>query len=112
MNFRPEFLGRVDEIVVFNELSDEDYEDIAILMLDELKEPIKDKGITLKYDSDVPAAIRAQMDSNVRGARDLRNVIRREVEDKIASLIIDSHGKSLAEISVFIKDNEIFVKGL
>ncbi|MGB4024643.1 MAG: ATP-dependent Clp protease ATP-binding subunit [Acutalibacteraceae bacterium] len=109
---RPEFLGRVDEIVVFNELSDEDYEDIAILMLDELKEPIKDKGITLKYDSDVPAAIRAQMDSNVRGARDLRNVIRREVEDKIASLIIDSHGKSLAEISVFIKDNEIFVKGL
>lgn len=106
---RPEFIGRVDEIVVFNELSDNDYENIAILMLDELKEPLKDKGITLDYDSEVPSVIRNKMDSGVRGARDLRNVIRREVEDKIASLIIDKCKEHLGTVKVAAEGEKISV---
>lgn len=108
---RPEFIGRVDEIVIFNDLSDNDYEDIAILMLNELKDPLKDKGIILEFDSDVPSEVRKKMDSGVRGARDLRNVIRREVEDKIANLIIDNFDNSLLSIRVAVDEDKISVKG-
>ncbi|MBO7682652.1 MAG: ATP-dependent Clp protease ATP-binding subunit, partial [Clostridia bacterium] len=107
---RPEFIGRVDEVVFFNDLSDKDYEDIAVLMLGELIDPLKDKGIELTYDDDVPAAIRDRMDSKVRGARDLRNVIRRTIEDKIADLIIDADGAPVEHIHVSLEGDEISVK--
>lgn len=97
---RPEFIGRVDEVVVFNDLTDDDYEKIAELMLGELKDPLLDKGITLTWDEGVPAEIRKRMDSHVRGARDLRNVIRREVEDKIADLIISSEGSPISKVEI------------
>ncbi len=109
---RPEFLGRVDEIVVFNELTEDNYKDIAILMLSELSEPLMDKGITLKYTEDVPAAIVSKMDSGVRGARDLRNVIRRNIENRIADIIIDADGAPVTCINVSVQDNEIVVKSL
>lgn len=97
---RPEFIGRVDEVVVFNDLSEHDYEQIAALMLGELKDPLKDKGITLTWDDGVPAEIRKRMDSTVRGARDLRNVIRRNIEDKIADLIINADGSPISSIHI------------
>jgi ATP-dependent Clp protease ATP-binding subunit ClpA len=58
---RPEFIGRVDEIVVFNPLSDEDYKKIAILMMDEMKTVLKDKGIEFVYDENTPSAIVSKM---------------------------------------------------
>ena len=109
---RPEFLGRVDEIVVFNELTEDNYKDIAILMLSELSQPLLDKGITLNYTKDVPAAIVSKMDSGVRGARDLRNVIRRNIENRIADIIIDADGTPVTRINISVKDNEIIVKSL
>lgn len=109
---RPEFLGRVDEIVVFNELTEDNYKDIAVLMLSELSQPLVDKGITLKYTEDVPAAIVSKMDSGVRGARDLRNVIRRNIENRIADIIIDADGAPVTCINVSVQDNEIVVKSL
>lgn len=109
---RPEFLGRVDEIVVFNELTEDNYKDIAVLMLSELSQPLMDKGITLKYTEDVPAAIVSKMDSGVRGARDLRNVIRRNIENRIADIIIDADGTPVTCINVSVQDNEIVVKSL
>ncbi|MEG1179539.1 MAG: ATP-dependent Clp protease ATP-binding subunit, partial [Oscillospiraceae bacterium] len=108
---RPEFIGRVDEIVVFNELTDKDYEDIAILMLNELKEPLQEKGIILEFDDGIPAVIRKKMDTGVRGARDLRNVIRREVEDKIATLIIDNCDQHLTRVKIISDDEKISVIG-
>ncbi|MEG2052121.1 MAG: ATP-dependent Clp protease ATP-binding subunit [Oscillospiraceae bacterium] len=108
---RPEFIGRVDEIVVFNELTDKDYEDIAILMLNELKEPLQEKGIVLEFDDGIPAVIRKKMDTGVRGARDLRNVIRREVEDKIATLIIDNCDQHLTRVKIISDDEKISVIG-
>ena len=67
----------------------ENYAQIAELMLNELVEPLADKGIKLEWTGDVPNALASKRASGVRGARDLRNVIRREVEDKIAAAIID-----------------------
>ena len=107
---RPEFLGRVDEIVVFKDLTDENYEEIAILMLSELNEPLKDKGIEFTYEKDVPKTIVSKMDSNVRGARDLRNVIRRNIENKIADIIIDADGTMVTGIHVSVSNEELLVK--
>ena len=104
---RPEFIGRVDEVVVFHDLTDDNYDKIAELMLGELKEPLADKGITLTWDDGVPAEIRKRMDSHVRGARDLRNVIRRSIEDKIADMIIDADGAPVTAISITSEDGEI-----
>ncbi|MEE1292963.1 MAG: ATP-dependent Clp protease ATP-binding subunit [Acutalibacteraceae bacterium] len=109
---RPEFIGRVDEVVLFNDLSDKDYEDIAVLMVGELIDPLKDKGILLSYDETLPAALRERMDSTVRGARDLRNVIRRNIEDPIADLIISADGAPVSHIHVSVEDGEIVVKSL
>lgn len=109
---RPEFIGRVDEIVVFNELTDKDYENIAILMLEELREPLLDKGIEFEYSKQVPSQIRKHMDSEVRGARDLRNVIRRDIEDKIANIIISNLDNKIKKIDVLNEDDKILVKSL
>jgi ATP-dependent Clp protease ATP-binding subunit ClpC len=104
---RPEFIGRVDEIAVFNELSVADYERIALLMLDELVEPLRDKGIAFTWDSAVPLELANASIGGTRGARDLRNIIRRKVEDKIASLIVDSLGNPIKTVTVRAENGEI-----
>lgn len=106
---RPEFIGRVDEIVVFNPLSEEDYKNIAVLMINEMKTVLKDKGIELSFDENTPSAIVSKMDGNVRGARDLRNVIRRNIEDKISTLMIDNIGTTINKIFITSNDNDIQV---
>ena len=106
---RPEFIGRVDEIVVFNELSSEDYARIAVLMLDELKSALHDKSITLEYAEDVPMALVEKMDGNVRGARDLRNVIRRNAEDKISSYLVEHYGEPIQTVRLTAEDGEIML---
>ncbi len=106
---RPEFIGRVDEIVVFDPLGEEDYKKIAVLMMDEMKTVLKDKGIEFIYDENTPSAIVSKMDGNVRGARDLRNVIRRNIEDKVSTLMIDNMGTVMSKILVTSTDNNIQV---
>ncbi len=106
---RPEFIGRVDEIVVFNPLSEEDYKNIAVLMMNEMKTVLKDKGMELVYDDNTPSVIVSKMDGNVRGARDLRNVIRRNIEDKISTLMIDNLGTTMSKILITSTDNNINV---
>lgn len=104
---RPEFIGRVDEIVVFNELSSEDYARIAVLMLDELKTALRDKSVVLEYTEAVPKALVEKMDGNVRGARDLRNVIRRNAEDKISSYLVAHYGEPIKVIRLTAQNDEI-----
>lgn len=103
---RPEFIGRVDEIVVFNPLSHENYKDIAKLMLSEIVTVLEDKGIKFVYADDVPEALVNKMDGNSRGARDLRNVIRRNIEDKVSTLMIDNAGVPISRITVSVKNGE------
>ena len=86
---RPEFISRVDEIVYFQPLSQESYARIAVLMLNELIPTLGERGITLSWQDSVPAALAAKAVGGKRGARDLRNAIRREVENQIALLLVN-----------------------
>ena len=104
---RPEFLGRVDEIVVFNELTEENYRQIAVLMLGEFREALQDKGIVLTFTDDIPALLVSKMDGNVRGARDLRNVLRRNVEDKLSAYLVEHIDEPIRGIELTAKDGEV-----
>ena len=107
---RPEFLGRVDEIVVFNDLDEEAFRKIAVLMLDEFKDPLRDKGIAFAYTDEAVAQLAKDSVGGSRGARDLRNNIRRKVEDKIAEMIIDNIDTPLTSITVDVRDGEIVLE--
>lgn len=105
---RPEFLSRIDEVIVFKPLVKEDFERIAALMLDEMKEPLSEKGIIIKYDNDALKAVAEKSFGKVYGARDIRRVIRKEIEEKIADIIIDRNGK-VAGIGITSENGEIKV---
>ena len=106
---RPEFIGRVDEIVVFNDLTPENLEQISNLMLTELVEPLRDKGIAFSWDESVPKLIASMSEGGLRGARDLRNNIRRQVEDKIANAIVDHASSPLSEVRAFVEDGKVVI---
>ena len=107
---RPEFIGRVDEIVVFNDLTKNEFEKISVLMLNELVESMEDKGIKFTWDENVPSTLSEMAgDNNSRGARDLRNVIRRNVEDKIAEIMVDNYEKQISEINLTSNDGKILL---
>ncbi len=97
---RPEFIGRVDEVVVFNDLTQHDYERIAALMLGELVSPLADKGIALAWDDKATEAIACLSVDGTRGARDLRNVIRRNVEDVITTRIVNGADKPFKAVNI------------
>ena len=97
---RPEFLSRVDEIIVFRQLNSEDYEKISHLMLDEYVGTLKERGIALVYDEKATHWLAEHSVGGKSGARDLRNTIRRNVEDRIASAIVDHFSENLTGISV------------
>ncbi len=107
---RPEFIGRVDEIVVFRDLSDESMEKIANLMLTELVEPLRDKGVKLSWSEDVPAALAQKAIGGERGARDLRNAVRKNVEDRIASILVNRLDTPPTEMRVTAFMGDIFVE--
>lgn len=104
---RPEFLSRIDEIVTFAPLTKENYESIAALMLDEMKDPLAEKGITLKYSKKALTAIADKAFGQKFGARDIRRVIREEIEDKIAELIITSTANPFKTIKIGEKKGEL-----
>ena len=87
---RPEFIARVDEIVVFSPLSAESLAKISALMLDELKEALKERLIDFEYDESVCTYLAEKCGNGKRGARELRNIIRREIENRLVDIIVDS----------------------
>ena len=109
---RPEFLGRVDEIVIFNRLTEEDFVKIAALMLGELKEPLADKGITLVWEDKALRLLAHKAHGKQGGARDLRRLIRKEVEDKICSLLVDRYQNQPAGISIGAEDDKVVLRVL
>ena len=104
---RPEFLGRVDEVVIFNQLTEEDFVKIAELMLGELKEPLAEKGITCLWDEAALKLIAHKAHGKQGGARDLRRLIRKEVEDKICSLLVERYANQPAGIQIRAEDDNI-----
>ena len=105
---RPEFISRIDEVVVFRNLSKENFQEITALMLDEMKEPLAEKNMTVTYDDAALAAIAEEAYGKPYGARDIRRVIRQQVEDKIASLII-AHNGEIHNLAISAVDGKITV---
>ncbi len=104
---RPEFLGRIDEIVVFNPLSVESYAKIAKLMLNEMVSPLKEKGITLNYNDDTLNYIATKSHGKKFGGRDIRTLIRNEIEDKVAMLIIDAGTTVITAINIAVENDAL-----
>ncbi len=105
---RPEFMSRVDEIVTFAPLSPESLHKIAALMLGEYREPLAAKGIGLSWTDEALALLCAKAKGGKFGARDLRRVIRKEVEDAIAERLIA--GEPLAAVTVDAEGEEIVLR--
>ena len=97
---RPEFLGRIDDIIVFNSLTKDDFKGIANIALGELKASLEQKKITLEYNDEVCAFVAEKSFGGKRGARDLRNFVRKEIEEKIVDLMIENPVVSTISISV------------
>ena len=104
---RPEFLGRVDEIVVFRALDENDYTRIAGLLLDEIKGPMQEKGILFGYEEDAARLIARKSFGDRSGGRAIRRTIRREVEDRIAELLVERAGDPPAMLKVTAEGDEI-----
>ena len=109
---RPEFINRVDEIVCFNKLSEEDFRPIARLMLDELKASMKEKGLTLSYDEELVKCLVKKSYSASYGARNLRRTIQKEVEDALALEIINSYDHPVSQIAVTAEEDRVVIRAL
>ena len=104
---RPEFISRIDEIIVFRHLSEDDFVKIAKLMLSEYIDSLAEKGIEFTFDENAQKALAKKAYGGKSGARDLRNVIRKEVEDKIASAIIDNRSIPIGRIHLGADGDEL-----
>ncbi|WP_195199930.1 ATP-dependent Clp protease ATP-binding subunit [Faecalispora jeddahensis] len=104
---RPEFLSRVDEVIVFRSLNAEDYRKIAALMLGEYTAALTERGIRFAYDEKAVKWLAEHAVGGKSGARDLRNLIRRKVEDRITAEIVEHSDSSLSGIAVTEENDEI-----
>lgn len=106
---RPEFLARVDEVIVFKPLSEESYAKIARLNLEELRSPLKEKKLELSVSDDVYTTIAKKAFGGKFGGRDIRRVIRTEIEDKIAEQLIENSEKQFNSVEISVSGDEIKV---
>ena len=97
---RPEFIGRIDEIAVFNSLNENDFAKIANIALCELKESLAKKGVALEWNNAVCEFIASKSFGGKRGARDLRTFVRKNIEDKIVEILIDNPDTDSVNVSI------------
>lgn len=104
---RPEFINRVDEIIVFNSLDEDCFKKIASIMLDDLKSSLLEKGIELKISENVADYLSKKSFSVKFGARNLRRTIQKDVEDKIAAIMISNFDTSIKGIDISAQEDEL-----
>ena len=104
---RPEFINRVDEIIYFNRLTEAHFRDIAGIMLTELRDSLKDKGYTFTWDEGLVDLLVEKSYSAAYGARNLRRTIQKELEDKMATAIIDSYDNPITQIKAVVEEKEV-----
>ena len=104
---RPEFINRVDEIITFNHLTEENFLGIADIMLAELKGSLANRGLELSWDESLRQYLVKKAFSLVYGARNLRRTIQRDLEDPIAERIIDSFENPISSIRIAVEDEKI-----
>ena len=107
---RPEFLNRVDEIITFNHLSQENFLRIADIMLGELRESLESRGLRFSWDASIRDYLVKEAYSVTYGARNLRRTIQRSLEDPISEAIIDSFEKPISSIHAYVDHDEVKLK--
>lgn len=107
---RPEFLSRVDEVVVLKPLTLDAYKGIAGLMIGEMKEPLLEKNITLNVSDEAYELVAKKASGGKFGGRDVRKVVRKDIEDKVANIIVEADG-NISQIDVDADGDEIKVTG-
>ena len=107
---RPEFINRVDEVICFNQLSEENFRSIAELMLEDVKKLIEEKGMELSWDEKLLDYLVSKGYSVNYGARNLRRLIQKEIEDKIAQQLIERRGEKTAELCLSAENDAVLVK--
>lgn len=109
---RPEFLNRVDEVISFNQLTEENFRAIAVIMLQELQATLAEKGMQFTWDDAVLGELVKHSYSTAYGARNLRRYIQKHLEDPIATKIIDSYLTPITTIQANVQDDAIHVSAL
>ena len=104
---RPEFINRVDEVICFNKLSEENFRGIAKIMLNELKDNLDERGISLTWDDSVIDYLVKKSYSVTYGARNLRRTIQRDIEDCVSEKIIDSFESDLSQMKLITENDKI-----
>ena len=108
--FRPEFLNRIDEIIVFHQLTEENIRSIARRMLDTIGSRMAAQGITLQADDDAVAALAKDGFDPRYGARPLRRTLQTEVEDVVAEQMLDGKLQSGDTAHVRLKDDKVVIE--
>ena len=106
---RPEFINRVDEIIAFNHLNEENFMGIADIMLSELKQSLTERGLELTWTDSLRQYLVKEAYSVTYGARNLRRTIQQKLEDPISEKIIDSFESPISAISIRVEDDRILV---
>ena len=109
---RPEFLNRVDEVICFNRLDEQNFAGIARIMLSELQKSLEDKGLHFTWDEAVEEYLVKKSYSATYGARNLRRTIQKELEDEMASQIIDSYEHPVTQLHAAMEDGKLVVRSL
>ncbi len=108
---RPEFINRVDEIIYFNRLTEEDFKKIADIMMQELKSSLSEKNVNLQYDESILKYIAEKSYSVTYGARNMSRLIQKEIEDKIAGLLIENYDRSIRTIVLTVSNDSVEIVG-
>ncbi len=108
---RPEFINRIDEVITFNSLSSDDFRRIVRIMLSDLSAALAEKNTKFVYTDALCDYIVEKSYSKKFGARNMRRFIEKNVEDKVAELLIDSLGKMPGKITADIENSGIIIKG-
>ena len=106
---RPEFINRVDEVVCFNQLTEENFRNIAALMLGEVRDVLSEKGTELSWDESVIDHLVKEAYSLTYGARNLRRVIQKQIEDALAERIVALRGEKINTVSLSAADGKICI---
>ncbi len=109
---RPEFINRVDAVITFNRLSEKDFQSIARIMLDELRDALKEKGIAFTYDATLVDFLTKKSYSRTYGARNLRRTIQKELEDPMATKIINSYEEPIIGINAAAENERVCLQTL
>ena len=107
---RPEFINRVDEVVCFNQLTEENFRGIAALMLTELRDVMAEKNHSLSWDESLLDYLVKKGYSVTYGARNLRRLIQKEIEDEIAARVIENRGQAIRSVRLSAQDEKVLVE--